>query len=393
MSKTLLDKARALIKKEPSIGRHRLASLLGTTHNKARALLYEIQGVSAEKPLKPQIAKPAPVPLAEAELPEAIRKRLKTRKPASVLELCDLFNHAPKAVRAALEQLKGSGYNIGSVGDSVELTGAIVPGNAVEIVHKLADYRHRWRKFGVCGDKHLGNRQARLDVLNALYDIYESEGVTEVYDTGNWIDGEAGKLNKQELLVFGLDNQINYWIDNHPQRKGITTYFIAGDDHEGWYQQRECVEIGRYAELRAVQSGRQDLKYIGYVEGDIKLSTEQGHAWMKVMHPGGGSSYALSYTSQKMVESFQGGEKPQVLLMGHYHKINFGFPREVYVLDTGTCCDQTIFMRKKKLQAHVGGWLVEMNQAPDGHINRFKPEFFHFFDKGYYTGKLRKFVA
>jgi hypothetical protein len=61
------------------------------------------------------------------------------------------------------------------------------------------------------------------------------------------------------------------------------------------------------------------------------------------------------------------------------------------VLDSGTCCDQTAFMRKKRIAAHVGGWIVDINQAPDGAVNRFRAEFIHFYDRGYYTGKLRKF--
>ena len=41
-------------------------------------------------------------------------------------------------------------------------------------------------------------------------------------------------------------------------------------------------------------------------------------------------------------------------------------------------------MRKNKIKAHVGGWIVELNQSSDGEINRFKPEFINYYDKGFY---------
>ncbi len=108
------------------------------------------------------------------------------------------------------------------------------------------------------------------------------------------------------------------------------------------------------------------------------------------MHPGGGAAYALSYSAQKIVESFQGGEKPSVLLYGHYHKFDWNYYREVHNIGTGCTVDQSIFMRKQKIQAHVGGLLVRLHQAPDGAINRVKVEWIPFYDRGYYS-KPRSF--
>ncbi|MEN6603783.1 MAG: hypothetical protein ABFD86_15340, partial [Bryobacteraceae bacterium] len=250
----------------------------------------------------------------------------------------------------------------------------------------LADFKGGWRSFGATGDNHLGSKHERLDALNTLYDIFADEGITEVYNTGNWIEGES-RVNKHDIKVFGLDGQIDYWVQNYPQRKGITTYYVAGDDHEGWYQQREGMNIGRHAQWAAEHSGRTDLKFLGYVEADIELKTPGGSGWMKIMHPGGGAAYALSYAPQKIVESFQGGEKPRVLLLGHYHKFDFCYPREVYTVQTGCTVDQSIFMRKNKIQAHVGGCVVRINQSADGIINRCQAEFISFFDRDFYGNK------
>lgn len=110
---------------------------------------------------------------------------------------------------------------------------------------------------------------------------------------------------------------------------------------------------------------------------------------MRVVHPGGGSSYAISYTDQKRVESYQGGEKPSIELAGHYHKFNYGYPREVHAMQTGCTCDQTMFMRKKKLAAHVGFTVVKIAQdSKDGHVTRFSPEWNPFYDNGYYKKRF-----
>jgi len=594
----------------------------------------------------------------EDPLLDEVKRLLRRRRRASITELSTALDRGVGTIKEVLGKLKEMGYNIALTPDQeVKLRGEVQPGNVIEITHDLKDFQNQWYHIGATGDWHLCNRQQRLDVLNAAYDIYEAEGIDTVYCPGNWIDGES-RFNKTELLVHGLDNQIDYWIDHVPRKPGITTYFVAGDDHEGWYQQREGIEIGRYAMQRAQAAGRDDLIYLGYLEADVEFKVEGGSRWMKVMHPGGGSAYAISYTGQKLAEcvpldseiltktgwkkwdeltvgeevlgydveqdrcewtvlravnsypepnevvhyenglfrvkctrdhrwaieaesrggsnknsvypsqhkpyrnvrrllqslkqtkkrsrivqaakgpegpgadwthedfldrkvpvgkvlrmtslqrrafinalllgegtrleksgtitfsqrpgpvqdafvlacflegiatgqarigtkkingevktccrttmlkkrmrlvnsggkpdslretgvshepvwcpttdlgtwvmrqgstititgnSLQGGEKPAVILQGHYHKFNLGYPREIFVLDTGTCCDQTIFMRKRKIQAHVGFCILDMHQARFGPINRVRGEFIPFYDRGYYTKKLRKY--
>jgi len=108
-----------------------------------------------------------------------------------------------------------------------------------------------------------------------------------------------------------------------------------------------------------------------------------------VVHPGGGSAYAISYTDQKRTESYQGGEKPQIEIVGHYHKFNQGYPREVHTIQCGCTCDQTLFMRKKRLQAHVGFVEVKIKQEKDtGIVKRVSVEWFPYFDRGFYEKRF-----
>ena len=155
-------------------------------------------------------------------------------------------------------------------------------------------------------------------------------------------------------------------------------------DHEGWYTQREGVNVGRFIEDRARQSGRNDLKFLGHMEHDVIIERPNGSCKIRVLHPGGGSSYAISYTAQKIVESYTPGEKPDVLIVGHYHKASYNHVRGVHVVQTGCTEDQTPFMRKKRLDAHVGGWIIEMKVGDTGAIIQFKQTWIPFFDKKVY---------
>jgi hypothetical protein len=297
------------------------------------------------------------------------------------------LNCSPERVVEAIEEMKDRGAMLfTTVGGLHNLNESFLLEPGKSAVHGTKD---EWTHiFGFTTDNHLCSKHSRLDVLNAAYDHFENEGITTVFNAGNWIDGEA-RFNKTELITApGMDHQLDYLIDNWPVRDGIETHYIAGDDHEGWYQQREGVEIGRYLQMRAEEAGRYDLKYLGYGEADVELQFGSGSSVMRIVHPGGGSAYAISYTDQKRVESYQGGEKPQVELVGHYHKFNYGYPREVHTLQGGCTTDQSMFMRKKRLQAHVGYSVVKIKQDEHGAISGFAVEWHPFFDRKYYEKRF-----
>lgn len=314
----------------------------------------------------------------------AILKGLK--KKISVIGLANKLGCSPKSITDEIETLRNEGYHISSdPNGEIELSGNIPREKPLKIDTK--DYfGDDWVRFGLIADTHLCSKYARLDVLNALYDIYEREGIKVVYHCGNWIDGEA-RFNKNDILAAGFSNQYNYFLTNHPKRKGINTFLISGDDHEGWYAQREGMNVGQIMQQMAHDAGRTDLHDLGYMERDIEFKRGTGASTIRVIHAGGGSAYAHSYTSQKYVESLQGGEKPAIVLVGHYHKFDYSYPREVHVVQAGCVQDQTPFMRKKRLQAMVGGCLLECKQSGKGIFTRVRVEWMPFYDKKFYTFK------
>jgi len=86
-----------------------------------------------------------------------------------------------------------------------------------------------------------------------------------------------------------------------------------------------------------------------------------------------------SYKMQKYLESLAGGEKPNAVFQGHFHKANYMFYRNIHAIDAGALQDQSQFMKKKGSPSNVGFWTVEMEYDKKG-ITRFKPEFTAYYD-------------
>jgi len=352
--------------------REEVAKELGVTIWKARKLITQAETIMAGIP---QVGIDPGDPLFRSEVARRIKKQ------TTVAKVAEQMHSTEEDVLAVVQDMEERGYIIMRRGSSIQLgKSAEQAGQGIVFENHFHD---KPISFGVVADMHLCSKAERLDVLNAAYDEFAKRGITTVFCPGNYIDGEC-RFNTHELLAHGIADQCQYAIDNWPSRPGINTYFVDGDDHEGWFQQREGIEFGRFLMLEAQAQGRNDLIYMGYMEADFELRAPQGKAIVKVIHAGGGSSYAFSYASQKLVESFQGGEKPAVCIIGHYHKQEYCFPRNVHCVQAGCTQDQTRFMRKRKLAAHVGFCIVTLQQDIKGSITRFSPEFFPFWDRGYY---------
>jgi len=241
-----------------------------------------------------------------------------------------------------------------------------------------------WVRFGLVSDTHLCCKEERLSELHTQYDLFEKEGITTVFHAGNPIDGYVQRINGESVFETTIDGQSNYFAENYPQRDGIHTYFITGDDHESWFA--PGFNIGAYMEHVARTAGRTDLTYIGHVEADVevKVGNSSRSTIIKIQHPGGGSAYARSYTGQKQVEAFEGGEKPAILVQGHYHVSNHMVDRNIQVIGMPGFQSQTIFARKKRLRMEVGGAILEFKVNSEGAVTRCRVEFNLYFNRGYY---------
>lgn len=328
------------------------------------------------------------VTATETELEKRIVELLRVA-PSTLGVMAEKSQATPGQALDAILALKARGLNVHQFGEQWSLE------RFTPIVERTFEYVSRPDNtfaFGVASDQHLCSRYAREDVLNDLYDSFQRAGVDRVFNAGNWIDGEDEK-NRFDLEVHGLEPQVKYLCERYPKRDGLVTYAVWGEDHEGWYSRREAIDVGRFTEGQMRTAGRTDWIDLGFVEARVDLinANTGARSTLVVMHPGGGSSYAYSYRPQKIVESLSGGEKPSVLVIGHYHKLSCNIIRNVWTIQAGCTEDQTVFMRKKGLEAHIGGHLITLEQDPQtGAIFRCVSDQRCYYDRSYYNDRWSK---
>lgn len=330
-----------------------------------------------------------PTPQADPGTIDRVLASLRT-KPLTLIEIAVQAQISKGQALDALEAAKERGLNLHLVGEhwSVERTQTPAFAQDGEIPVYMSRPDNTF-VFGAVADSHLGSKYERLDCLNDIYDRFVTAKVDRVFHAGNWIEGEA-RFNKTDISVHGMDRQIEYCVQKYPQRPGIHTYAVTGDDHEGWYAQREAIDIGRHLENQMRRAGREDWHNLGFMEAHVRLVNANTGKWaiLAVVHPGGGSAYADSYVVQKIIESLDGGEKPAVALYGHYHKCLAGEYRNVWWVLVPSTKDQDIFMRKKRLRSVVGGGIIGLEQDPEtGAIIGMSPKLWRYFNKGYYNDR------
>lgn len=225
--------------------------------------------------------------------------------------------------------------------------------------------------FGLMGDTQMGSKYTQLTLLNEFYDICAERGITDVYHTGDITDGlKMRPGHEYELYLVSADEMCDDVIKNYPKRKGITTYFITGN-HDASLYKHVGFDIGK-----AISRDRDDLVYLGRDCARVNLTP---NCTMELRHPWDGTAYALSYKMQKMIEAMESDSKPNILAVGHYHKAEYLFYRNVHAIQTGCFQSQTPFTRGKGISVHLGGWIVTVNVYKDGTIKSIVPEFIPFY--------------
>lgn len=231
-------------------------------------------------------------------------------------------------------------------------------------------------KFGVVSDVHIGSLYCNFTALEAAYDTFQKEGIEHVYLPGDLTAGEfmyRGQI--YENYAHGADDQVQEVRQSFPVKPGITTHFILGN-HDLSFWKRAGVDIGEKI------AKREDMDYIGQEQADVPIETPNGKIILRLSHPGKGTAYALSYHPQKYIEQLSGGEKPHIILFGHWHKAELiPMYRNVCAVQSGTCESQTPFMQRNNIAAHVGFWIIEATVNEPELVSRFRAEFFAVFEE------------
>lgn len=218
----------------------------------------------------------------------------------------------------------------------------------------------------VVSDTHFGNKHNQLHLLNDLYQEAYNRGITTVLHVGDIVDGNYPIRPENQRLQFlhGFDEQAGYVVDMYPEISGMTTYYILGSHDETHYKNGQ-------ATLDAWLSRcRKDMVFLGQDIGDFKINGVK----FLLDHPGGGSAQALSYKAQKRIEILDPHTKPNILLIGHYHKSYVFSYRNIQCIQVPALCTKTQFQQKQGLINTVGGYFLKIYSDKNGNIEYFEPE-------------------
>lgn len=223
-------------------------------------------------------------------------------------------------------------------------------------------------KFAAMGDTHMGHIESKLEHWRRACDLIWQENCDVVLHTGDITEGMSGREGHiYELEAIGATAQLDL-AENRFKLLPCDIYALNGN-HDLWGFKRLGLDIAQ-----SLAGRLPNFHNLGMHEADFPV----GPLSIKLWHGEDGASYATSYRTQKFIEGLSGGEKPNILLAGHDHKSIFHMCRNVAAFGTGTLCGQTMWMRNKKLAAHVGFWIIEVFFNESG-IERLKSEWIPFF--------------
>lgn len=289
------------------------------------------------------------------------------KKPSTLLDMVNRTGLSEEGVQKIIAELQEEGHFIRDAAGIYQLSREVFFSGNNEI---KKDWRgNKVIKIGIVSDTHIGSIYTQISSLHAMYDIFKKEGVKEVYHAGDIDEGEEMRVgHKYECYIQGADDHVDEICRVYPKREGVKTYFITGN-HDHSIIKRVGYNIGK-----AISNNRKDMEYLNADYARIYLTPNFD---IELRHPADGSSYAISYKPQKMVEAL-GKDTPKMMVVGHYHKKGAFSHRGVEMILAGTFEAQSGFMRNKSLEAHIGGWIIEIHVDDQGNLQEYIPRWFPF---------------
>lgn len=239
---------------------------------------------------------------------------------------------------------------------------------AYEFTHDSLDASHFL--IGLYSDTHKGSAYEAEEELASFYDLCRQRGVQHLYNAGDVNAGvgvyrgqiyelrrdciqvsEQATRAARDFITCGMP--VSYVLGNHDLKALMTL----------------GVDVGQHIDAIARAEGA-PVTCLGHSTARVLIGKPPLQCVLDLLHPTGGTAYAISYRAQKVVESYGGGDKPHVVVIGHYHKAEeLPQMRNVVAIQPGCFEWQTPFMKTKSIEAHVAGcimegWMKEVNGRP-----------------------------
>lgn len=230
------------------------------------------------------------------------------------------------------------------------------------------DIGERHVRYGVISDTHIGHKCFNSTLLEFASDRFRADKVDFITHCGDICEGvyPERKGHIYELEHITADEQVDRAV-NELGRFEQKIFGITGNHEQNTFYKHLGFDIGKQLQERLP-----NFEYMGNADATLTLAYGQR---VQLLHPDGGSSYAVSYRPQKIIEQIEGGKKPAVLHIGHFHKAMYLFYRNIHGFCAGCFENQTPFMRGKGLAAHLGFWTIDLRVGKKG-VTSITPMFY-----------------
>lgn len=326
----------------------------------------DVAGVPVDIESSPSILQPSPL------LQKFIG--LTKKGPIDFHALCDKLDLPPAKAQKVIDEALKLGVKVH------------VEHNHVGIRHPEPDDRVRAigvtpvmgerQKVAVISDTHLGSKYCLREQLVEFIHYAYDQGVREILHPGDVVDG-CYRHGMWEVSHSGLDEQARDLYETLPALPGLTYHAITGN-HDFTFTEQIGADVGHFLSNYFQERGRKDLHFYGNRGAFLKIRGAVVHLW----HPKSGAGYARSYAIQKHIEKYSSGEKPNILLTGHWHVFCHVYERGVH----GIACPTfqgggSAFSKSLGGAPAIGGLILSWDVTKDGTLRSFvleKRSYFEF---------------
>lgn len=243
------------------------------------------------------------------------------RREPTFENLCNKLHASPAAVRDLITRAKQAGYAVRIGAENIGIGHELqAEAKAIDVPPVVGD----WFKIGVISDLHAGSKYVlKAQCVDCVERMYR-RGIRHILIVGDLTDG-CYKHGVFELTYSGIEDQVTELARMLPRKPGLCYHAISGN-HDFTFSEKTGLDFGKYVVGRFAELGRKDITFYG----DRAATLLIGGTSIRLLHPSGSCSYAVSYKLQKFVEGFDSGEKPGILLVGHYHRFCYIYTRGVH---------------------------------------------------------------
>lgn len=291
------------------------------------------------------------------------------RKKSTLEQMCDTLDLSPKKVKALVEEARGYGYRIRPIGGAF----GIEPSSTSKQTTCIVQPPQKKRTILVASDIHVGSQFFLGDFFkDHIHRGYEA-GARLCLVPGDILDG-CYRHSQWEETHHGFQPQAKECARVFPKLPGLRYVCITGN-HDQTFEHNSGLSVVEALPQVFRDAGREDLSIIGARGGFVRIGAKGERGLLVEMwHPLKGPAYALSYKMQKHIEGYQVGQKPDVLLTGHWHQSCYFTQRGVHALSCGTFHGgQSDFGKALGGAPAIGGWTLSYGMTKEGTVRDFTP--------------------